>query len=118
MQCNHSRILLLLLKVLWSDGRKSWLRDVHLPKKVEEIVQSQQDYTLHLLDVVEFGQRRSELQLLTGKRRENNEFPVGQNIVSRYCVFIITETIWLEMIISCQIRKLTVLFMIKHIKKK
>ena len=81
--------------MLWSDGRKSWLRDVHLPKKVEEIVQSQQDYTLQLLDVVEFGQRRSELQLLTGKRRENDELPVGQNIVSRYCVFVITETIYI-----------------------
>lgn len=80
-------MLLFLLKVLWSDGRKSWLRDAHLPKKVEEIVQSQKDYTLHLLHVVEFGQRRSELQLLTDKRTENNEFPIiGQTIVSRYCL--------------------------------
>ncbi|XP_044181754.1 uncharacterized protein LOC114956987, partial [Acropora millepora] len=71
-----------MYEVLWSDGRKSWLRDVHLPKKVEEIVHSQKDYTLHLLDVVEFGQRRSELQLLTGKRTENDGFPVGQSIVS------------------------------------
>ena len=87
--------MLLLLRVLWSDGRKSWLRDVQLPKKVEEIVHSQKDYTLHLLDVVEFGQRRSELQLLTGKRTENDGFPVGQSIVSRYCVFIITKTIYI-----------------------
>jgi len=62
---------------------------------VEQIVQSQKDYTLHLFHVVEFGQRQSELQLLTGKRRENNEFPIGQDIVSRYCVFIITETMYI-----------------------
>ena len=74
----------LLLKLLCSDRRKSWLRDVHLANKVEQIVQSQKDYTLHLLHVVEFGQRQSELQLLTGKRRENNEFPIGQVNVSRY----------------------------------
>ena len=87
--------MLLLLKVLWSDGRKSWLRDVHLPKKVKEIVQAQKDYTLQLSNVVEFGQRRSELQLLPEKRRENDGFPVGQSIVSRCCVFIITETIYI-----------------------
>lgn len=40
-------------------------------------------------------QRQSELQLLKGKRRENNEFPIDQDIVSRYCVFTITETMYI-----------------------
>lgn len=71
-----------MYEVLWSDGRKSWLRNVHLPKKVEEIVQAQKDYTLQLSNVVEFGQRRRELQVLPEKMRENDGFPVGQSIVS------------------------------------
>ncbi|XP_044174053.1 uncharacterized protein LOC114970138 isoform X3 [Acropora millepora] len=71
-----------MYEVLWSDGQKSWLRNVHLPKKVEEIVQAQKDYTLQLSNVVEFGQRRRELQVLPEKRRENDGFPVGQSIVS------------------------------------
>ena len=49
--------------MLRSDGRKSWLKECNLPKKMKEILRSGKVYSLTSSNIVEFGQPRSELQL-------------------------------------------------------
>ena len=51
--------------MLWSDGRKSWLKECNFPKKMKEILRSGKVYSVTSSDIVEFGQTRSELQLQT-----------------------------------------------------
>lgn len=53
----------MLFKVLWSDGRQSWVKESNLPKKMKEILNSGKVYCHKLKEVVEFGQLRTELQL-------------------------------------------------------
>lgn len=70
------------LKVLWSDGRKSWLKECNLPKKLEEIIKSGKDYSVRTLDVLELGQPRRELQLELDSLKSDGNQSEG-NIVER-----------------------------------
>lgn len=53
-----------LFQVLWADGRKSWVKETNLPKKVQELIKKEQEYLQSALPHTEFGQRRFELTFL------------------------------------------------------
>lgn len=61
-----------MLKVLWADGRTSWVKLSSLPTKVKEYVLKQQTY-VHKPQVKEFGQNRLQLTMADGDFKETSE---------------------------------------------
>ena len=62
----------LFMKVLWSDGRKSWVKEGRLPTKLEEVLKSGKDFHHRAVEIKELGQRRIELKLQFGKTNDDN----------------------------------------------
>lgn len=50
--------------VLWADGRKSWVKETNLPKKVQEEIKMKGEYMQGELPHNEFGQKRVELTFM------------------------------------------------------
>jgi hypothetical protein len=47
---------------MWSDGRKSWVKEVNLPTKIKECIRKGHNYKQKYVKVKEFGQERKELK--------------------------------------------------------
>lgn len=62
-----------MLKVLWADGRTSWVKLSSLPTKVKECVIKQQTYLHKRQQVKEFGQSRLQLPIADGELNETYE---------------------------------------------
>ena len=50
-------------QVLWSDGRRSWLKESSMPKKVVDLHKAGKRLQQKPVLINEFGQTREELQL-------------------------------------------------------
>lgn len=61
-----------MFEVLWSDGRKSWVKEGRLPTKLEEVLKSGKDFHHSAVEIKELGQRRIELKLQFGKTNDDN----------------------------------------------
>ncbi len=66
-----------IIKVLWSNCCKSWVKEENLPKKVVEFIKKGEEYGQKKVCVTEFGQRRRVLKMDTSG--ENSEQENGQN---------------------------------------
>ena len=60
------------MKVLWSDGRKNWLKEGRLPTKLKEVLKSGKDFHHSAVEIKELRQRRIILQLQFGKINDDN----------------------------------------------
>ncbi|KAK2552215.1 hypothetical protein P5673_026738 [Acropora cervicornis] len=74
--------LLFIGQVLWSSGRKSWLKESNLPLSVQECKKSGTVFEQRLVMLDELGQKRMEYQFSTSTGIQGGKVQSGEGVSS------------------------------------
>ena len=85
----YSLTLLIEFKVLWSDGRNSWVKECNLPTKLRNALQRGKVFEHTPIEIFELGQKRVELKLKLQDGDHEHFKSSDNNYVHRYNISLL-----------------------------